>query len=79
MIDGRQIMACEWCGQKVLFTFPVLSRNTGFIDDLDEVCSACAELVNEEYYCGTFRNLVPFDVLSVERVGDLCMSSLLVL
>jgi len=71
-------MTCEWCGQKVLFTFPVLSRNNGFIDDLDGVCSVCAELVNEEYYCGMFRNLVPFDVQSVERVSDLCMSGLLV-
>ena len=71
-------MACEWCGQKVLLTFPVLSRNNGFIDGLDEVCSACAELVNEEYYCGAFRNVVSFDVLLVECAGDLCMSGLLV-
>lgn len=71
-------MTCECCGQQVQFTFPVLSRNSDFLDDLERVCSDCAELVNEEYYCGSFRHLVPFEVLSVEYASDLCLSSSLV-
>lgn len=71
-------MTCEWCGQNVRFILPVLSRDNGFLDDLDGVCSDCAELINEEYYCGAFRNFVSFDVLLVECAGDLCMSGLLV-
>lgn len=67
-------MTCEWCGQQVRFTFSVLSRENGFLNDLDTVCSACAELINEEYYCGTFRTLVPFDVLPVERASDLYLN-----
>ena len=68
-------MTCEWCGQQVRFTFSVLSRENGFLDDLDTVCSACAELINEEYYCGLFRTLVSFDVLAVEYASDHCISS----
>jgi hypothetical protein len=67
-------MTCECCGQERKFLFPVLSRDNGFIDDLDRVCSDCAELVNDEYYCGAFRNLVPFECLVVGYVDALLVA-----
>ena len=63
-------MICECCGQKVQFTFVAFSRSGHFADRLNEVCSECAELVNEEYYCGEFRSLVPLDVLFTETISD---------
>ena len=71
-------MTCECCGREVRFVFPVLGRNRGFIDDLDRVCCDCAELVNDEYYCGSFRSLVPLDVLFTECVADFCIRGSLV-
>jgi hypothetical protein len=71
-------MTCEWCGQKVQFTFVAFSRSGRFVDRLSEVCSECAELVNDEYYCGEFRSLVPLDVLSTEIIGDFSIRGSLV-
>jgi hypothetical protein len=71
-------MTCECCGRRLRFTFSVLSRVSGVFYGLDWVCSDCVELVNEEYYCGLFRNPVSFDVLSVDLVGDLSIGGLLV-
>ncbi len=71
-------MVCECCGQKVQFTFVAFSRSGRFADRLSEVCSACAELVNDEYYCGEFRSLVPFDVLSAEAIGGFSIRDSLV-
>ncbi len=45
-------MNCDCCGKECKYLFPVLSRDNGFIDDLDVLCNECAELVNDEYYCG---------------------------
>lgn len=59
-------MVCEHCGKEVQFTFSVLSKARRFFDDLDSVCADCGELINEEYYCGLFRSLVPFDILPAQ-------------
>lgn len=71
-------MICECCGKEYLFLFPVLSRENSFIDDLEALCSECAELVNDEYYCGSFRSLVPLDVLLAEHTNEFCVKGLLV-
>ena len=67
-------MTCQCCGQVSKFMFPVLSRDNGFVDDLEIVCTECAELINDEYYCGAFRSLVPFELLSIERVSGLLVA-----
>ncbi len=64
-------MTCECCGQEVPFVFLVPSRNSGFVDGFEELCSECAEVVNEEYYCGVFRSLVSFEVLTANRLAAL--------
>ena len=63
-------MRCECCGKESECLFPVLSRDNGFIDDLDALCSDCAELINDEYYCGMFRSLVSFASLFVGSAND---------
>ncbi len=75
---GVQAMRCECCGKEYTFLFPVLSRDNGFLEDLDIFCSECAELVNDEDYCGSFRSLVPLDVMFVGHPDDFCMSGSLV-
>jgi hypothetical protein len=71
-------MSCECCGKEYRFLFPVLSRDSGFIDSLDALCSECAELINDEYYCGQFRSLVPLDVLLTGAVSDFSIRGSLV-
>ena len=71
-------MRCECCGKEEKFLFPVLSRDSGFIDDLDTLCGDCVELINNEYHCGAFRTFVSFAPLFVDPAGDVRFSGLLV-
>jgi hypothetical protein len=59
-------MRCECCGEEVQFVFPVPSRNNGCVDDFEELCRECAEVVNEEYSFGAFRSVVAFESLMTD-------------